>query len=146
MLSLERPADEAAMTAQLCAYFAELGQPDNDPDAIAEEFLHDPNVRVYRILDDGQLGFLVTEAYPGFTEMCEFCIFPQHRRRGIGTRAAHLAFEHSPGRWELGTMNDAIHFWRHALTTCPLARDVVEGPSALVHQSHRLRFTIGSTP
>ncbi len=134
------------MTEQLCTYFAELGEPDNDPDAIAEEFLRDPNVRVYRILDSDQLGFLVTEDYPGFTEMCEFCIFPQHRRRSIGTRAAHLAFEKTPGRWELGIMHDAIHFWRHVLKTCPLAKDLVEGPSELTHQTHRLRFTIGSTP
>jgi predicted acetyltransferase len=144
MFRLERHTDDAEMTAQLCTYFVELGVPNVDPAEITAEFLYDPNLRVFRILDDAPLGFLVTEDYPEFTEMSEFCVFPDHRRRGIGTRAAHLAFAGAPGAWELGTMNDAIHFWRHVLKTYPFARDGVEGPSALAHQTHRLRFTIGT--
>ena len=91
MLRLERPMDEAAMTAQLCRYFEGLGLTDTDPDEVAAEYLHAPEVHVFRILDDTPQGFHLTEDYPDFTDLRGRFRRSSSRRRGRGSSCSTAA-------------------------------------------------------
>ena len=47
----------------------------------------------------------------------------KHRRAGVGTRAAHLAFRRYPGRWEAAVSRhnpDALPFWRSVVRALPV--------------------------
>ncbi|WP_224816520.1 hypothetical protein [Hasllibacter sp. MH4015] len=52
-------------------------------------------------------------------EMAEFCVYPGHRRTGLGTRVLPLIFDVHPGRWELCILRTnvaGLAFWPPALT------------------------------
>ena len=58
--------------------------------------------------------------------VAEFFILRKHRRAGIGTRAAHAAFQRYPGRWEVpvAAYNPAaLRFWRHVAQSLPGAAE-----------------------
>jgi predicted acetyltransferase len=50
--------------------------------------------------------------------MAEFFVLRRYRRRGIGTRLTHLAFNRFPGAWQVRVMDSnaaAVRFWRKAI-------------------------------
>jgi predicted acetyltransferase len=52
--------------------------------------------------------------------IAEFFVARRHRRRGVGTVAAHATFTQLPGEWEVWTDRDNIRahdFWRHAVSS-----------------------------
>jgi predicted acetyltransferase len=61
--------------------------------------------------------------------MAEFFIARKHRRGGVGREAAHAIFSRYPGTWEAAVARRnlaALAFWRKAVASHPLARDVEE--------------------
>jgi predicted acetyltransferase len=61
--------------------------------------------------------------------MAEFFVARKHRRGGVGRGAAHAIFSRYPGVWEAAVTRRnlaALTFWRRAVATHPLARDVQE--------------------
>lgn len=51
-------------------------------------------------------------------EMAEFCVFPAHRRHGIGVAVLPLLLDRHPGQWEVSVLmsNQAgLAFWPMAL-------------------------------
>lgn len=59
--------------------------------------------------------------------MAEFFVARKHRRGGVGTQAAQTIFTGHPGAWEVAVVRRnlaALAFWRRAITTHLLARDV----------------------
>ena len=59
--------------------------------------------------DDGE-GFI--------WDMAEFFVLRGHRRRGMGVRLAHLAFQQFPGSWQVRVMESnsvACQFWQQAI-------------------------------
>jgi predicted acetyltransferase len=50
--------------------------------------------------------------------MAEFFVLRNQRRRGIGIRLAHLAFQRFPGNWQVRVMESnsaACQFWQQAI-------------------------------
>ncbi len=57
---------------------------------------------------------------PATFDMAEFFIGRQHRRRGVGERAAHRLFDRFAGNWEVREMltnTPAQAFWRRIIAT-----------------------------
>ncbi len=56
---------------------------------------------------------------PGVFEVAEFFVLSQHRRRGVGRRAALLLWNKLPGKWTVrvaeGNLN-GLSFWRSVTT------------------------------
>jgi len=58
--------------------------------------------------------------------VAEFFVLRKHRRAGVGTRAAHAAFQRYSGRWEVpvAAYNPAaLRFWRHVAAAIPGAQE-----------------------
>ena len=75
---------------------------------------------------DGRVAGLALVAHAGFPfvppgpdhTMGEFFVVARQRRRGVGQRAARLAFEAFPGRWrveQLRRNTGATAFWRQVI-------------------------------
>ena|ERR1700676_1993649 len=69
-------------------------------------------------------GFVFIKQLPssegvGFTwDMAEFFVLRNQRRRGIGIRLAHLAFQRFPGNWQVRVLESnsaACQFWHQAI-------------------------------
>ena len=63
--------------------------------------------------------------HPVDRAVAEFFVLRKHRRAGVGTRAAHLAFRRYPGWWEAAVHRynpDALPFWRAAVHALPATR------------------------
>lgn len=58
--------------------------------------------------------------HPGPTSnVAEFYVVPEHRRREIGRRAAGALFDRFPGRWEVAQLRGNIpaqYFWRRVIS------------------------------
>jgi len=58
------------------------------------------------------------EEEQSYWDMAEFFVLRRYRRRGVGTRLAHLAFKRFPGPWQVRVMESnaaATQFWRRAI-------------------------------
>jgi predicted acetyltransferase len=79
-------------------------------------------------------GFALVDAeshsgQPTDWNVAEFFIARKYRRGGYGTAAAHGLFDRYGGRWEAAVARrnvGALQFWRRAIGSHPLARDVRE--------------------
>jgi predicted acetyltransferase len=88
-------------------------------------YWRDPRRQPFFIRVDGQLaGFALvhqrSEHFPDVdaTTMAEFFVLRKYRRRGVGERAAGLAFDRFPGRWEVREMANNVaaqKFWRKVI-------------------------------
>ena len=129
------------------AKFAEEGT-DRDPEAVAKwatwihKYFADSNCIPFLIRLEGEsVGFAIakldrtptgpdgrTPAKAHFIE--EFFVLPQHRRKGIGTRAAEIILREYPGRWMTTTWpgGPAVGFWRHVATRRPSVSGREYGP------------------
>ncbi len=140
MVELIRCTPSAVILSQMQAYFAELGAPAQDQDTLTQEFFHDPDIRGFSIVSDEPVGFVFLEKAAHYTMIAEFYVGPAHRRQGIGSAAAHLAFAQRPGWWEVSAMPGGLAFWRDTLRGLP---GLAEGPPRLPHQSAHFRFFAG---
>jgi predicted acetyltransferase len=73
---------------------------------------------------DGKIaGLVLVRRGSGFDEdpahsLAEFFVMRKYRRKGVGTRAARLAFEQFPGKWEVSQdpdNPDSILFWHRVV-------------------------------
>lgn len=76
------------------------------------------------VTDQSWAGFILVrqESQPTHADsvfdMAEFFVLRAFRRKGIGTRLAHLAFERFPGNWQVRVMESnsaACQFWQQAI-------------------------------
>jgi predicted acetyltransferase len=89
-------------------------------------YWREPNRRPFFIRADGKLaGFVLVKrgsemsAKETVWDMAEFFVTRRHRRRGIGTYAAHEVWRNIPGLWEVRVMeaNDSANrFWARAIS------------------------------
>jgi predicted acetyltransferase len=87
----------------------------------------EPNRHPFLIMMDGKLAGLAlvkkgsnVSGREAVWDMAEFFILRGHRRRGIGTRAAHKVWRLFPGPWEVRVMQtnvSAQRFWAGAVAT-----------------------------
>src|SRR6266567_2550391 len=74
------------------------------------------------VVDGKWAGFVFIKQLPDSggdgCDMAEFFVPRSYRRRGIGLRLAHLAFERFPGAWQVRVMESnsaACQFWQQAI-------------------------------
>lgn len=89
------------------------------------EYWRDPRRHPYVVRVDGKLaGFVLAHRHglvfddPDVTRMSEFFVMRKFRRRGVGERAATLAFDLFPGRWEVWEIAQNVAaqaFWRRVI-------------------------------
>ena len=84
----------------------------------------EPDRHAFFIHDDVLAGFALVKlgsqrsGDPRVRDMAEFFIAPEHRRRGLGTEAAHRVWARFPGPWEVRVLRAhpaALAFWEHAI-------------------------------
>lgn len=111
-----------------------------DNGRFAEDYPLDPYWR-----DEGHVPLLIRRAgrLAGFAllnrvshtgsdldhNVAEFFVARKHRRAGVGMAAAQAIFSLYPGQWETAVARRntaALPFWRKAITSHPLARDIEE--------------------
>lgn len=85
----------------------------------------EPGRHAFLVYADGLAGFALVKrgsqrsGDPRVHDMAEFFIAPEHRRRGLGTGAAHRVWARFPGPWEVRVMQAnraALAFWEHTIT------------------------------
>lgn len=118
--------EKPALARAYSAYMAELVPLEHQqtPDPYFDTYWQEPGDRFpYLFGDDAACGFAFVRRpeEPDLDfEMAEFCVYPDGRRHGIGTRILPELFKRHPGRWELSALmtNAAgLAFWPSALTS-----------------------------
>lgn len=104
---------------------AEIVPEEEDPatsDAYFERYWQEPGVRFpYLFGHDTPEGFAfvrIPEEPELDFEMAEFCVYPAHRRCGLGAAVLPLLFARHPGRWEASVLQTnalGLGFWPAAL-------------------------------
>lgn len=73
----------------------------------------------YYWLEEGEVaGFCVKGSEGDFSDIFEFYIVPDFRKRGIGEKFAHAVFSRFPGKWQVRQIEgaDAARvFWRKVI-------------------------------
>ena len=95
-LQLILPREQALFASVLAPYFCEVApKAAIDPAKRAEQMLNRKDVTAFWILKDtGRIGFaLVLNLPEDRRELSEFSIASQHRRQGLGQRAAALLLQ-----------------------------------------------------
>lgn len=96
-----------------------------------DPYWREPGHAPLLIRDDGRVaGFVLLNRrsvldHPVDRAVAEFFVLRKHRRAGVGTHAAHLAFRRYPGWWEAAMHRynpDALPFWRSAVHALPATR------------------------
>lgn len=116
--------DKPALAFAFTSYMAELS-PDADP---AEDqpyfdlYWREPSDRFpYLFGHDTPQGFAFVrkpEEDDLDFEMAEFCVFPAHRRGGIGLSIFEMLLQRHPGQWEVSVLlsnRAGLSFWPMAL-------------------------------
>ena len=117
--------EKPALAALMRDYMAEMGQIIGVMD---REYPHfdlywtEPDVRwpFWLRVEDANAGFALVrrDVRANCTEMTEFFVARQHRRRGVGLAAARLVIGRYPGRWRITQRENnvaAIAFWHRVL-------------------------------
>lgn len=132
------------------AYFREL-LPDR-PGPPVNEITHwfdDSECSVLVITANTQhAGFALVDRMKDHHELAEFCVLPDWRNAGIGTKAATFCFERFPGPWSLGVASarpGTARFWDRLLPTLPDIEGLARGPALTPYQSHSYTFTFRDT-
>ncbi|WP_027256755.1 MULTISPECIES: GNAT family N-acetyltransferase [Leisingera] len=147
-LALIMPRERALLAAALAPYFAETApHAAIDPTERAGQMLHRKDVTAFWIRNGAQrIGFaIVLNLTDDRRELSEFCILPQHRRRGWGQEAACLILQEFPGRWRMGlskSSREAVAFWGTCLSFLPGLRDLREGAPFTGHQIKSYTFDV----
>ena len=132
-------------------YFAEL-VPDQAGPPLTEiiDWFTDPDAHPFVISTlSGRVGFALIEQVGPRHDLSEFCILPDQRGTGIGTRAARLCFAHFPGPWTLGVANalpGTAAFWDRLLPTLPGITGLARGPALTSYQCHSYTFDYKGAP
>lgn len=107
-------SQRAALARLLQACLAELGEPAGYP--YLNLYWIEPDRHPYLLrVGAAVVGLALVRRVEGVTEMAEFYVEPQARRRGIGRAAAHRLFERHPGPWHVRSLpgsRAAERFWR----------------------------------
>ncbi|CUH99193.1 GNAT family N-acetyltransferase [Leisingera aquaemixtae] len=147
-LSLIMPREQALLAAALAPYLAEVApRASIDPARCAGQMLNRKDVTAFWIRNGTQrIGFAIVLNLPDDRrELSEFCILPQHRRRGWGQEAARTLLREFPGRWRMGLSKssaDAVAFWGTCLSAMPGIRDLRQGAPFTEHQIKSYSFEI----
>ena len=124
--------DKPALTRAYAAYLTELlpTRDPHEPDPYFDLYWSEPDSRFAYLFGDGEpqgFAFVRIPKEPDIDfELAEFCIAPNHRRKGRGTAILPHLFARHPGRWDLGILlsNAAgLAFWPQALKAAQV-RDV----------------------
>lgn len=79
-----------------------------------------PDRHPFLLMSGGTIvGFVFVGRRNGCWDIVEFFVLPAHRRRRLGTQAAHAAWHRFPGKWTVRVLRSnrpAGVFWRHAIT------------------------------
>lgn len=145
-------ADAAWLHAVAAPYFAELA-PTLGP-LPADRFdiwWRDPDRAAHVIrAERDRAGFaLIRLCNTGHRELSEFCILPDRRNGGIGTKAVNLCLGLHPDRWRVGVagaLPGTARFWDRVLATTPGIADLARGPALTPYQCHSYTFTYRETP
>jgi len=126
----QKPLLERLMRSYL-QYFAALKGDDLDRDAVFEYkyidfYWTDASRSAFLIYADDQVaGFALVNCHTYLCDegeakaVAEFFILEQHRRKGIGKKAAFTIFDKFPGKWEIRQTSSNVigqRFWRHVVS------------------------------
>jgi predicted acetyltransferase len=106
---------------ELAAYDPSLVRADGMYDyPVPEQYWTEPTHRPFWLKANGEAaGFALVRRMPeGHTEMAEFYVRPEFRRRGVGLIGARTVIADSSGAWELSEYlanPGSIAFWRKVL-------------------------------
>ena len=134
---------ETALTVFLAAITTKQSELTFNAKDMALEHLDHPDCISYWIETSfDRVGFALIETDgPTNWDLCEFSIFPQFRRRGLGRQAVHHLVTTHPGEWELAVVSEprsSRKFWASCLADYPNLR---KGPPFTEFQCHSYSFT-----
>jgi predicted acetyltransferase len=147
-LALIMPREQALFASVLAPYFYEVAPSiEVDISERAKQMLHRQDVTAFWIRQGrARIGFaLVLNLPDDRRELSEFSIVPQHRRKGLGQKAASLLLQEFPGRWRMGISGhskQALAFWGTCLSILPGVSELREGAPFTEHQTKSYTFDI----
>lgn len=79
---------------------------------------HRPNIGYYWKEDSLIVGFCIVESMDGYSEIVDFYVIPDYRKRLVGKNMAFAVFNQHPGPWQIRQiLGDELakKFWRRVI-------------------------------
>ena len=114
--------------AALNTSYGEVGEDGRFDYFWLDTYWHEPGRVPLLVRADGRIaGFVLVNQWSALDRpldhaIAEFFVLRKYRRARVGTRAAHLVFHHTRGRWEVPIASynrEALAFWRGVVASLP---------------------------